>query len=245
MMESYSFLAAHYDALTRDVDYDKWAGYYISNFEKNRRPVTSVLDLGCGTGGLSWSLSRRGYEVIGVDSSPDMLTVAASKGFENAPMFLCQSMSELDLYGTVDAAVCMLDAVNYVTEPDELLRVFQRVLLFLEPGGIFIFDIISPRKFKEMDGGLFLDETDEVFCVWRAEFQKRICTYYIDVFEKSGKLWRRGSELHREYAYEISEITELLLKAGFENPETFGHLSFEPPVAGEERIFFRARKGKS
>ena len=139
-MSSYEALAARYDALTADVDHAAWADYLEKHFARCGQPIHTVLDLACGTGTMTCLLAERGYETIGVDRSADMLSVAAEKGRQVSgipPLFLQQSMQELDLYGTVDACVCCLDSVNYVTRPAELLRAFRRVCLFLVPGGLY------------------------------------------------------------------------------------------------------------
>lgn len=200
-------------------------------------------------GSLTWELARRGYEMIGVDQSPDMLSQAAEKDWGQAsipPLFLCQPMEKLDLYGTIDACVCCLDSVNYVTDPKKLGRAFSRVHLFLMPGGLFLFDINTPEKLEGLDGQVFLDETQDTYCVWRAGYSRRsrICSYYMDLFrldEETGQ-WQRGEELHRERAYTVSELTALLEQAGFRDIRTYGNLKMRPPKPGEDRIFFTARK---
>ena len=148
-MNSYSFLAGCYDQLTYDVDYSSWADYIEKHFNRRGLPGNTVLDLACGTGSLTRELAQRGYEMIGVDLSPEMLAEAAEKNEDVGgipPMFLCQSMDQLDLYGTIDACVCCLDSVNYVTDPRKLKKAFQRVHLFLMPGGLFLFDVNSVEK---------------------------------------------------------------------------------------------------
>lgn len=248
-MSSYGFLAGCYDRLTYDVDYAAWADYIEKHFSRNPLPGKTVLDLACGTGSLTRELALRGYELIGVDRSPEMLAEAAEKNRGVAPIepiFLCQNMERLDLYGTVDACVCCLDSVNYVTDPKKLARVFQRIHLFLTPGGLFLFDVNSPEKLEGLDGQVFLDETEDTYCVWRAEFsgRSRICSYYMDLFcldEAAGK-WDRGEELHRERAYTTGELTALLEAAGFRSIRSYGELKMRPPKPGEQRIFFTARK---
>ncbi len=248
-MSSYGFLAGCYDRLTYDVDYSAWAGYIEKHFRKNPLPGNTVLDLACGTGSLTRELALRGYEMIGADQSPDMLAQAAEKNRGISPVepiFLCQPMEKLDLYGTIDACVCCLDSVNYVTDPKKLQRTFQRVHLFLMPGGLFLFDINSPEKLEELDGQVFLDETEDAYCVWRAEFSKRsrICSYFMDIFrlDESTGQWDRGEELHRERAYTVAELTAMLEETGFVDVRTFGELKLRPPKPGEQRIFFTARK---
>ncbi|MBM6870600.1 class I SAM-dependent DNA methyltransferase [Pseudoflavonifractor phocaeensis] len=250
-MESYEFLAGCYDALTTDVRYPLWADYLEKHFAKSRLPIHTVLDLACGTGSLTVELARRGYEMIGADRSEEMLAQAQEKTAELGealpirPIFLHQSMEKLDLYGTIDACVCCLDSVNYVTRPDLLAKAFQRVHLFLMPGGLFIFDINTPEKLKGLDGQVFLDETEDAYCVWRAEYapRRRICTYAMDVFRHvRGDLWERGTELHEEYAYEPDQLEEMLRQAGFGQIKRYGERKMRAPKAGEERIFFVARK---
>ncbi|NCE65472.1 class I SAM-dependent methyltransferase [Pseudoflavonifractor sp. 524-17] len=247
-MASYEFLAGCYDALTTDVGYEKWADYLERHFAKSVLPIRAVLDLACGTGSLTRALARRGYEMIGVDRSEEMLAQASEKCRElegEPPIFLHQSMDKLDLYGTIDACVCCLDSVNYVTRPRQLEKAFQRVHLFLMPGGLFLFDINTPEKLQGLDGQVFLDETEDVYCVWRAEYapRRRVCSYFMDLFQRRADgLWERGEELHEEYAYEPAELTEILRRAGFSAIKQYGGLTMRPPKLGEARIFFAARK---
>ena len=248
-MNSYHFLAGCYDRLTYDVDYTAWADYIEAQFAHHPIPGKTVLDLACGTGSLTRELAMRGYDMIGVDLSSEMLCEAAEKNRDAgsvAPIFLCQPMEKLDLYGTIDACVCCLDSVNYVTNPKKLQKAFERVHLFLMPGGLFLFDINTPYKLEGLDGQVFLDETEDTYCVWRAEFSKRshICSYFMDIFrldDESG-LWERGEELHQERAYSIPELTAMLEQAGFHQIKTYGELKMRSPNQHEERVFFAARK---
>ena len=248
MSGSYGPLAGCYDELTYDVDYPRWADYIEKHFARRHIPGRTVLDLACGTGSLTRELALRGYEMIGVDQSPEMLAQAAEKNRGVSPVepiFLCQSMEKLDLYGTIDACVCCLDSVNYVTDPKKLERAFGRVRLFLMPGGLFLFDVNTPEKLEGLDGQVFLDETEDAYCVWRAEWSKRsrTCTYFMDLFrlEENG-LWRREEELHRERAYPVDQLTAMLERAGFADIRTYAAFRFRPPAQGEQRIFFTARK---
>ena len=250
-MSSYSFLAGYYDQLTYDVDYAAWADYIEKHFQKRPLPGRTVLDLACGTGSLTWELALRGYELIGVDQSPEMLAEAAEKNRGVSPIepiFLCQPMEKLDLYGTIDACVCCLDSVNYVTRPQKLQKAFERVHLFLMPGGLFLFDVNTPEKLAGLDGQVFLDETEDAYCVWRAEFSRRshICSYFMDIFrlDQATGQWERGEELHQERAYGLEELAAMLERAGFRDIKTFGGLTMRPPKAGEPRVFFTARKDK-
>ena len=245
---AYENLAGCYDQFTRDVDYVRWAGYLERHFARSALPIHTVLDLACGTGSLTLELARRGYEMIGVDQSEEMLAQAAEKcrqASEIPPLFLHQSMDKLDLYGTIDACVCCLDSVNYVTSPQKLERAFQRVHTFLMPGGLFVFDVNTPDKLRALDGQVFLDESADAYCVWRADYsaRRRVCTYGMDLFtlEPDGR-WSRAEELHEEYAYEPDELEALLIRAGFSRIKQYGERKLRAPKAGEGRIFFAARK---
>lgn len=247
MTMGYGALAGCYDSMTTDVDYPKWADYIEKQFHRGERSIHTVLDLACGTGSLSWLLAKRGYEVIGVDISPDMLAQAMDKAeeeMETPPVFLCQAMEHLDLYGTVDACICMLDSVNHVVKPQILLQAFSRVHLFLEPGGLFLFDILTREHFKSLDGDMFIDETEDAYCVWRTDYEEKraVCTYIMDVFFRQGELWTREQEIQEERAYTEEEIEALLNKVGFQQIQQHGALEMAPPRKGETRIFFTAWK---
>jgi len=249
-MMPYDSLAPCYDRLTSDVDYNSWANFYETVFKLNNLNVHSILDLACGTGTLSYILAGRGFEVIGADASVDMLAEASAKAsdYEDIvrPMFINQTMQELDLYGTVDAAVCCLDGINYLPELETVEKAFGRVFLFLEPGGIFIFDVNTPHKLKGLDGQVFLDEKEGVYCVWRAEYDEgeRCCFYGVDIFSLEGKLWRRDFEEHVEYAYTQDELEKALAAAGFSDIRIYGELRLEQPRKDENRIFITARKNQ-
>jgi SAM-dependent methyltransferase len=249
-MSSYQFLADSYDQLTADVAYPAWADYLEKHFRRCSIPVHTVLDLACGTGSLTAELTLRGYELIGVDQSAEMLAVAAEKCRDlpgEPPIFLNQPMEKLDLYGTVDACVCCLDSVNYVTRPAALRRAFSRVHLFLVPGGLFVFDVKPPEVLEGADGEIYLDETEETYCVWRADYapKRRVLTYGMDLFRlRPDGAWERGEEVHEEYAYTLEKLEDSLRQAGFVDIRRWGDLKLRPPRQGEQRVFFTARKEK-
>lgn len=243
----YEALAAVYDRLTGDVPYEAVLAFYHRILERYGCKPASALDLACGTGSMTLLLAREGLSVLGVDRSEEMLTVAADKAAalpDNPPWFVRQRMEKLRLPAPVDLAVCCLDGVNYVTEPAELRECFSRVYKALNPGGLFLFDINSEAKLRGLDGQLLLDEDDELFCLWRAEFDEasRICSYGMDIFQKKGKLWTRDREEHLEYAYRVDELTQWLSEAGFTRVETYGDRKLEAPAPDEQRIFFAAQR---
>lgn len=249
-MSAYGPLAGVYDALTGDVGYERRADYIQRLFQKSRIPVRTVLDLACGTGAMTCLLAERGYEMIAVDGSPDMLAAAREKAAGlrgEPPVFLNQDMQMLDLYGTVDAAVCCLDSLNYLTSPRDVQKTFQRLHLFISPGGLLVFDVNSAAKLAGLDGQVFLDETEDVYCVWRTEYEKRsrICSYWIDLFTRRGDGgWDRAGEEHRQRAYEVEELRAWLLEAGFNRIRTYGDCRMAAPREGEQRIYFSATRGK-
>ena len=246
-MSCYEALASSYDALTEDVGYEKRADFLEKLFRRSRIPVKVVLDLACGTGTMTWLLTGRGYELIGVDGSEEMLAAAMSKGGTVQgvpPIFLHQSMPQLDLYGTVDAAICCLDSLNYLTDPADVRRTFRRLHLFVAPGGVLVFDVNTVAKLAALDGQVFLDETDDTYCVWRTEFdaKKRLCYYGMDIFRLGGAHWTRSFEEHIEYAYEPDELLSWLQEAGFTHVRQYGDRVLRAPKQDEQRIYFSAKK---
>ena len=217
-MSCYGPLAAWYDQLTGDVPYARFADFYEAEFARVGGEFRLLLDLCCGTGTLTAEMVRRGYELIGVDASVDMLMQAREKTstLSPAPLWLCQDAAELDLYGTVDAAYCSLDGMNYLS-PGVLPELFHRLRLFVRPGGLVIFDVKSPEWFRSLDGQIFVDEREDLLCLWRAELdeERQAVVYGMDLFERQGRLWRRSGEEHVEYIHEPETLRALLAHEGF------------------------------
>ena len=246
-MNAYQNLAASYDRLTNDVDYGSWVDFAHAILEKEGLKVRTVADLACGTGSVTRILAQMGYRVTAVDLSEDMLTEAMDKcaDLSNLPTFVHQNLAELKLPRAVDMAVCFLDSLDYILDPADCEKAIQRTFKALNPGGIFIFDVNTPEKLRAMDGQVFLDEDDDVYCVWRGEFDEatNICSYGMDLFQREGELWHRSFEEHREYAYSIEQLRGFLKKAGFTKIEVYADRLFCAPRAGEQRVWFKARKG--
>lgn len=244
-MNSYHALAASYDRLTRDVDYGAIVDFYYEILERENLHPRTAVDLACGTGSVAWLLAKRGLKVTGVDLSEEMLCVAASKAGQNPPLFVCQRLEELRLPRAVDLAVCALDGLDYITEPEDCKAAIARVYRAINPGGIFIFDVNTPEKLRAMDDQIFLDEDDDVYCVWRGEFDEKanICSYGMDLFQRSGALWERSFEEHREYAYSREQLEGYLREAGFTDIAVYADGRLSDPRPGEQRIYFKARKG--
>ena len=247
-MDAYRNLAASYDRLTNDVDYEATVAFYNEILRAEGLAPRTAVDLACGTGSVAAILAEQGLRVTGVDMSEDMLTVAWEKTsrMDNPPHFICQNLRQLWLPRGVDLAVCALDSLDYITDPDDCREAIRRIYKTLNPGGIFIFDVNTPEKLRAMDGQIFLDEDDDVYCVWRGEFDEKtnICSYGMDLFQRNGSVWERSFEEHREYAYSAAQLKEYLKSAGFTHIEVYGDRVFSPPRPGEQRIYMKARKGK-
>jgi len=247
-MDAYHALAISYDRLTNDVDYEATVAFYNEILKREGLRPRTAVDLACGTGSVTAILARQGLEVTGVDLSEEMLTVAMEKvmDMKHPPRFVCQPLQELRLPRGVDLAVCALDSLDYITDPADCAEAIRRVYKALNPGGIFIFDVNTPEKLRAMDGQVFLDEDDDVYCVWRGEFDREtnICSYGMDLFQRRGEVWERSFEEHREYAYSQQQLTEYLKAAGFTHIAVYADRLFEAPREGEQRIYFKARKGK-
>ena len=247
-MDAYHELAVSYDRLTNDVDYEATVAFYEEILKREGLNPRTAVDLACGTGSVTAILARKGLRVIGVDLSEEMLTVAQQKAvyLDNQPQFIRQPLQELYLPRGVDMAVCALDSLDYITDPKDCREAIRRIYKVLNPGGIFIFDVNTPEKLRAMDGQVFLDEDDDVYCVWRGEFDRHtnICSYGMDLFQRKGNLWERSFEEHQEYAYTQEQLVSYLKAAGFTHIRVYADRLFEAPREGEQRIYIKARKGK-
>ncbi len=243
MSQAYAGLAQWYDALTGDVPYKAFADFYEKLLKREGKQTLTLLDLCCGTGTLTGVLAERGHEMIGVDMSPEMLSEAQEKAQSLScrvmPMYLCQEACELDLYGTVEGALCSLDGMNYIP-PEDIAEIFRRLHLFIEPGGRFAFDMHSPQHLHELDGQIFVDEDEDVLCLWRADFDEDMpaIVYGMDIFSKRGRLWDRESEEHVEYSHEPSYLEKLLESSGFTDVK----LHPDCPQGKMGRLFITAKR---
>lgn len=246
-MEIYSRFAKVYDRLMCDVDYRARTAYLLKLFDKFQSRPTLLLDLACGTGGFSNEFALKGMEVIGVDASEEMLAVAGENSVRLATdvLFLCQMAEELDLYGTVDGAICCMDSLNHITDVKKLKLAFRRVSLFLEAGKLFIFDVNTVYKHKKILGdNIFVIEEDDVYCVWQNELDlgKLTTDISLDFFVKSGEMYERFCEDFSERAYTDDELREIAEECGFEIEAVYGDMTFESPGADCERAIWVLRK---
>lgn len=246
----YSQFSQFYDALMEDVDYQSRTEYILSLFEKYDKKPTLLLDLACGTGSFSVEFAKQDISVIGVDMSPEMLSVAMekSKQQELDVLYLCQNAAELDLYGTVDGAVCCMDSLNHIIDYDDICEIFKKVSLFLEEGRLFIFDVNTPYKHKNILGdNTFVIEQDNIFCVWDNSYDEEsaVTSINLDFFvSDEQENYKRYSDYIEERAYSDSELKSALAAAGFEVLAVLGELSYQNTEAQDERVFYVARKVK-
>ena len=242
-MESYTEFASLYDMLTDDVEYEKRADYIEQLFSifSDKKPEL-IADIGCGTGTMCDILQKRGYDMIGIDSSDSMLNIAREKN-ENI-LYLLQDMTSFELYGTVDVIISLLDTVNYLTEDGELNIFLSLAKNYLNPSGLLIFDINTPYKFRNiLSNNIYNFENDNVFYSWENDFDGKICEFYLNFFVKGeDSKYTRITEQHFERCYEIDEIIGLIKKAGLSLLGVFGDLSQKTYKNDDERIFFVAKK---
>ena len=247
-MEAYHNLADSYDRLTNDVDYAGTVAFYDAILQREGITPRTAADLACGTGSVALLLAKKGLQVTAVDMSEEMLCQAAMKAqkLDNPPVFICQRLEKLFLPRGIDLAVSALDSIDYITDPEDCREAFRRIYRALNPGGCFIFDVNTPEKLRAMDGQVFLDEDDDVYCVWRGSFDEdtNICAYGMDLFQRQGNCWHRSQEIHQEYAYSAEQLTSYLKEAGFTSIEVFGDRRLEAPRESDQRISLKARKGR-
>lgn len=245
-MRPYGVFAKYYDLLMSDVDYKSRADYICEIFRRHGITSNLILDLACGTGAMSFELAKAGFDVIGVDGSDEMLSEAiAKREAENNPIFICQDMRSLDLYGTVGAAVCTLDGINHLTTPAAVKQAFERVSLFLECGGLFVFDLNSPNKIANTLGSnAYVYDRDEIYCVWQNCYnpKSKICRFDLTFFEPCGDRYTRSGETFAERAYSTSQIEKYLKGAGLELVAAYDDMTFEKYNEKSERIVYAARK---
>ncbi len=245
--EGYHAIFDIYDKLNADIDYEAWADFVEANFARYLREKPElVLDLACGTGSMTLALARRGYDMIGVDGSEEMLGVAFERAAGAGCLFLLQDMRTFELYGTVGAVTCCLDSLNYLTGEGDLDKCFATVHNYLDPEGLFLFDMNTPYKFENIyaDNAYILeDEESGSYCGWQNAYdsETRICDFYLSVFRERGSLYERADEEQHERCYSMDEIRDALERAGFALLSVSRDFAFGEPTENTERWYFAAR----
>lgn len=244
---SYDSFSRFYDLLTDNVEYKKRADYFCRLLSLCGINGGILLDLACGTGSISVEMAKRGFDVIGVDSSIGMLNAARQKTYESGEQILLlnQSMDDIDLFGTVDCAVCVLDSINHLDGAQQVKRTFEKVSLFMNPGGAFAFDVNTLYKHKNvLADNTFVYDLDELYCVWQNSFNEADGSVDItlDFFEEDEGAYYRSYESFTERAYDLSDIAKWLEDAGFEVIGIFDDMTTEKAHPETERAVFLAKK---
>lgn len=245
-MNSYSDFAYIYDKLMHnDVNYEHLADYIENIFDMYGINPNLVCDLACGTGNVTIPLARRGYDMTGVDISEDMLNIARQKARGLDILFLNQSITRLDLYGTMGAFLCMIDGINYILAPKLLIEAFRRMkTCFMDPGALFIFDISTRYKLENVIGSdTFVHSDTDIFYTWQNRYikSKNLSDMLITFFVKDGKDYKRFEERHIQRAYTENELKYILKTAGFSCVDTYDAMTFDKPRRDSERIVFVCR----
>lgn len=248
-MKSYGSFAKFYDGLMKDADYERRCEYLLQLLKRHNHEAGITLDLACGTGSLTRLLAEKGIDVYGVDSSEDMLSEAMQRAYEKGLniLYLKQKMQSLDLYGTINTCICTLDSINHLTDIDDVKKTFDRVGLFMDDDGLFVFDVNTLYKHRKiLCDNTFVFENDEVFCVWQNSLEENdTVNITLDFFEEEDGVYYRSAENFSERAYSDSQIRELLCNGGFSVEAVYGDLSFDPPEETEQRVIYVARMVKS
>ena len=249
-MSGYHSFSYFYDKLTTNISYKKRAEYFDKLIKTHNGNKNLLLDLACGTGSLSEEFSRMGYDVIGVDASEEMLNEALDKKFDSGLniQYLCQDMTKLDMFGTIDVTICALDSINHLKNADEIQITFNKVSLFCEPNGLFIFDVNMPYKHQNiLADNTFIYDMDDVFCVWQNSFDTESNNYRVDIsldiFGKNENgLYERYYDELSEIALEREIIEKMLVSAGFSVESVYDFDTVNPPMDNSEKLVFVARK---
>lgn len=247
-MEAYTSFAHVYDIFMDNIPYNEWAEYLTGLLRGYGAGDGLLLELGCGTGIMTELLSAAGYDMIGVDSSEEMLEEAIQKRVESGRniLYLHQDMREFELYGTVRAVVSICDSVNYITDPDELMEVFRLVNNYLDPGGVFIFDFNTLYKYQEVLGDCTIAENREnCSFIWDNYYyeDEKINEYELSLFirEEEG-LYRKYEETHFQRAYTLKEMVSIVKKSGLEFVTAYEAFTQRAPGEESERIYIVARE---
>ena len=247
-MGAYESFASVYDLFMDEINYDEWVSYVEKLWNRFDLKPDIVCELGCGTGNISLRLAEKGYETIGIDISADMLSEAKMKAEQNGTdvLFLLQDIREFELYGTVNSILCLCDSLNYITDDEDMQQVFNLVNNYLHPGGLFVFDLNTEYKFKEIYGENTFSETDEdAVYIWENYYdeEERINEYYLNFFMKNQTgTYDRTQEEHFERAYSLDEIKRFIEKSGMKFEAAYDAFTFEPVKENSERIYVVARE---
>ena len=248
MEESYESFAGVYDLFMDNIDYPAWCTYLTGILKEYGIEDGLIAELGCGTGSMTELLAAEGYDMIGIDNSPDMMEVAQEKRVESGLdiLYLMQDMLEFELYGTVRAVVSICDCMNYILEPEDLTEVFRLVNNYLDPGGVFIFDMNTEYKYREIMGdNTIAEDRDDSSFIWDNQYdeEEQINIYDLSIFvREDGDLFRKYHETHYQRAYSLEEVKSAIHEAGMEFVAAYDAFTKNPPREDSERIYVIARE---
>lgn len=247
-MDAYTSFAAVYDMFMDNIPYEEWCEYLTSLLRENGVLDGLLLDLGCGTGSLTELLAKKGYDMIGVDISGDMLQLAMEKRERSGAdiLYLLQDMREFELFGTVRAVVSICDSMNYILSLEDLTQVFRLVNNYLDPSGVLIFDLNTEYKYREILGtSTIAEDREESSFIWENDYQEedRINEYDLTLFiQEEGELYRKYQETHYQRAYSLEEVKAAIREAGMEFVTAYDAFTREPAREDSERIYVIARE---
>ena len=247
-MDAYGSFAMVYDLFMDNVDYDGWSDYLRKLLRRYGVEDGLIMELGCRTGSMTERLAEAGFDMIGVDCSGEMLEIAQEKKCESGLdiLYLEQDMREFELYGTVRAVVSVCDSLNYILEDEELVKVFRLVNNYLDPGGIFLFDLNTIDKYRKIGDTTIAENREEGSFIWDNYYDEdeNINEYQLTIFlrEGDGDLYRKYEEAHYQRGYELERIKELLKEAGLEFLDAFEAFTEHAPDGASERIYIAARE---
>jgi len=236
------------------VDYEAWVVFVARLLgvrpEAGGAPPR-LLDLACGTGTFSVAFARRGFDVVAVDASPEMLAVAEEKARRHGVrsiLFTCQDLTEFAVDEPADAAIALFDSLNYLVDDGALEKALDRVAKALKPGAPFVFDLNTEARLREYAESVFVDRGDEVAYIWESEFdgERKVCAMHLTLFVAKGGpasgLYTRCDEVHLERAFDPDHVARALEGAGFAVEGIYGELELRPPAPEEGRCFYLARR---
>ncbi|WP_044938407.1 class I SAM-dependent DNA methyltransferase [Pseudobutyrivibrio sp. LB2011] len=244
-MEAYTGFATVYDRYMDNIPYDDWAQNIKVLFEKYNMPMEIVCDLGCGTGQMTRRLKEMGYDMIGIDVSYDMLMEAMSQEDSDGILYLCQDMRSFELYGTVGAVISLCDSMNYLADTDELLQVCKLANNYLDPKGLFIFDMKTDSYYKKLGTGTIAENREEGSFIWENEYNPdtRDNYYYLTIYEENEEgTFDRFEEEHMQHAFTVDEVKAAIEESGLELLQVLDVSKMEAPTEDSDRLYFIARE---
>jgi len=242
-MDIYRHFSQVYNVFMDDTPYERWTGCIDEIFKSYGVPTGGlVLDLACGTGTMAFLMAQKGYELIGVDMSADMLSEAYVQMQEKGLhiLFLNQDMRTLDLYGTVDAAYSSCDSFNYMLTPDDFEKALKNVALYLNSDGVFIFDLKTESKYRELGDNTYYDDIDSASYIWKNTYNADtgINEYQVQFFSQQGGDSVTFTETHLQRSYSIETVTALAQQAGFEVVSVLDGYSYNAAHPDSERVTY-------